>query len=294
MTSFVRGGFFETATRQSPTPTRSADGPFERLFSQSLPPRWWRGLSSAAGGILVPLGHLGYGDLGSLSTEERLDHGIVSILPGIQTGGNLEFNLARGLNEGGVDMGIEIYEWTTGFPPLLLYHLCALRRNKRVAQELANKICAYQDQYPGRPVHLIGYSGGAGVTVLTLEALPADRKVTSVILLAAAIAPTYDLGAAVSHTERGIWSFHSPWDCLVLGIGTLIFGTIDRRRTIAAGARGFVVDHKTKQPGDDEVGAKLHQQPYVAKMLGSWNSGGHLSCTNRVFGTEWLAPLLKE
>ncbi len=105
--------------------------------------------------------------------------------------------------------------------------------------------------------------------------------------MAPAVSPSYDLGRALAHVELGIWNFYSSFDLLFLGVGTLILGTMDGRHVLAAGARGFT----SGQRADDGNG--LRQQPYVAKMLRSWNYGGHFGCTNRVFVAEWLAPLLR-
>ena len=82
----------------------------------------------------------------------------------------------------------------------LIHNLRAIDHNQREAHKIAAKIVAYQDRYPGRPVHLVGYSGGAGVAVLTLEALPPDRRVAEAIS-APTLASDYDLRPA-SATRR--------------------------------------------------------------------------------------------
>jgi hypothetical protein len=125
-----------------------------------------------------------------------------------------------------------------------------------------------------------------------MEVMPAGVKVTSLILLAPAVSPTYDLGPAFEHVEFPIWNFCSRFDLLFLGMGTLILGTIDRRHAPSAGIRGFGADVASRE-GIDNGHQRLRQQPYVAKMLRSWNCGGHFGCTNCVFVAEWLAPLLR-
>ena len=127
---------------------------------------------------------------------ERRDHGYTLVLTGIEGPHLGHVGFVGGLKSGGVPSEIEIVEWTTGTPALMLVHLRYESRNRRQAEQIAAKIVEYQDQYPGRPVNLIGHSGGGGMVLLTLEALPPDRKIDCAILLAAAISP--EVGSAKS------------------------------------------------------------------------------------------------
>ncbi len=168
----------------------------------------------------------------------------------------------------------------------------AFERNRQQAQEIAGQIVAYQDRYPGRPVTLIGHSGGAAMAVLILEALPADRQVTQAVLLAAAISPDHDLSTALSRTEHGILNFYSRGDVGYLVLGTLALGTIDRQHSISAGAAGF---HPPAQLTDEQrqlYNSRLQQVPYQLSMLRSCNLGGHFSVTNSKFVSDWVAPRL--
>jgi alpha-beta hydrolase superfamily lysophospholipase len=106
-----------------------------------------------------------------------MDKGIVIILPGIEGRSFMNENLARGLNEGGVGMGIEIYEW--GTPGAMLINIADYERNKEEAQRLAEHIRAYRHGHPGAAIHVVGHSGGGGLAVLAVERLPKDVKVSS-------------------------------------------------------------------------------------------------------------------
>ena len=101
-----------------------------------------------------------------LRTETRYDYGAVFLLPGIEGQSGWTRDVAIGLEEGGVSSAIEVYDWTTGLPGGFLFNLMDFERNRREAQKLVDRIVAYQDDHPGRPVHVIGYSGGGGVAVL--------------------------------------------------------------------------------------------------------------------------------
>ena len=176
--------------------------------------------------------------LSELNTPERLSRGLVIVLPGIEGRSYLNRSIARGLAQGGVEYGIEIYDWTYG-PPWQLWSLRSRRRHTEQATLVAAKIAAYQNEYPKRPVHLVGHSGGGAMIAYTLETLEAGRKITSGVMLVPALSPKYPMRQAVSRTERGIWNFCSHGDLLFLGIGTLLCGTTEGLHCVSAGNVGF-------------------------------------------------------
>ncbi len=215
------------------------------------------------------------------------------MLPGIESQSFLNHSVVWGLADGGWLGAIEIDDWTTSCTLFFVYHLRGKQRNLRQAQRIAERIVAYQNEYPGRPVHLIGHSGGGALAVFTLEALPTDHVVTSAILLAPALAPSYPLHRALERTARGLWNFWSPLDVIFLGLGTLLLGTIDGRLSLSSGMIGFREPAGTTEAQQLIYQQKLHQQPYAARMATAFNLGGHFGCTNRVFVEHWIAPLLK-
>lgn|GEM_PF-545044 len=226
-------------------------------------------------------------------SAERFDKGYVIILPGIEGVSYLNANIAKGLVDGGVPSTIEVYDWTAGSVLLFPVNLRALDRNKRQARIVARKIMDYQDQFPSRPVHLIGHSGGGGLAVLTLEALPPDRTIASAILLAPALAPDHDLRRAMRRTEYGIYNYYSPHDVGFLRAGTTIMGTIDGRHTSAAGACGFTLPWGLDKEDRQLYRTRLHQQRYTRKMAKSGHSGGHTGWAKRGFVAQWLAPVIR-
>lgn len=229
----------------------------------------------------------------TLKTPERLACGYTIILPGIEGASLANSNLAQGLADGGLDTAIEVDDWTTGYLVGYLVHLRYLTRNRRQAQRIADKIVAYQDEFPGRPVNLVGHSGGAGIALLALEALPPGRSVSSVLLLAPAVSPAFDLSTALARAERGIWNFWSPLDVFFLVIGTVAAGTIDGRHTIAAGACGFARSTGNDPTADSACANRLHEIKYARGMMRSGSLGGHFGCVGRRFSRDYLAPLLK-
>jgi pimeloyl-ACP methyl ester carboxylesterase len=225
-------------------------------------------------------------------SPQKADLGYTLVLPGILGSQPLDHGIVKGLLNARAPCAIDLYDWTAG-GLMMLYNLRGLERNRREAQIVAQKIMAYQDRYPGRPVHLIGYSGGGAVAVFALEALPPDRRVSSAILLAPTLAPEYDLRLAASRTERGICHFYSPLDVPLLMVMTLVFGTSEGHHTFAAGALGFETPPKDKRDPRDASPAPVVQQRYTLDMLALGHPGGHFGWANPAFVARWVAPLLR-
>lgn len=240
----------------------------------------------------MPLGRFLGWRLNYLKTPERMEQGLVLVLPGIDGESFLNHDIARGLDDGGVTFAIEIFDWTTGIFPFFLYHLCSWRRNVKWAARLAERIVDYQNAHPGRPVHLVGHSAGGAMAVLAIERLPPGHTVTSAVLLGVALSHHYNLAVALGKTAHGVWNYHSRLDVLFLGLLTLVLGTVDRIPAVAAGNIGFVPPDDLTPEGRELYETRLHDLPFRPAMMASFNFGEHLSAANRVFVAEWIAPLL--
>jgi pimeloyl-ACP methyl ester carboxylesterase len=240
------------------------------------------GLGSVARLGLAPLGRRAARFHRGLDTTERQARGMILILPGIEGCSSVNDSIARGLREAGCEAAIRIEDWRR-FRPWNPLHLATLQHNRRQAVRIATMIRAYCRQYPGRPVHIIGHSAGAGMALFVLESLPEDCGVDSVLLLAAAVSRHYPLTSAVARIRGSLWNFFSPLDLPTVGLGTTVFGTMDRRHTVSAGALGFV---------DRSHNSRLQQVCFRPAMLKQWNFGGHFGWTNALFVRDRLAPLL--
>jgi len=250
---------------------------------------WWVATAAVA---ILPLGS-GCSRLSGCRTPERLERGYTLVLPGVEGRSTFTSGVVRGLVDGGVPSAIEVHDWTVG-PAFVsaVVNLRASGHNRREARKIAEKIVRYQERYPGRPVHLIGHSGGGGIAVYALEALPPGHEVTGVILLAPALSPDYDLRRALRRTQGIMYNFFSPYDVGFLKVGTSIAGTIDGRHTKAAGAVGFSMPWGLSREDRQLYASRLRQQRYTPKMADSGHSGGHLGWAKRTFVAEWLAPLV--
>ncbi len=229
--------------------------------------------------------------LDHLKTRDRLEKGLVIVLPGIEGRSIWNTNLAAGLADGGVDCAIVLYEWGTPVPGGFLINLTDHSRNRAEAQKLADYVRSYQDSFPSRQVHLVGHSGGAGMALMAVELLPDDCLVESLTLLAAAVSPTYDLRPALRSTRWHLYNCYSARDSLLLGLGTTIAGTIDREHGKSAGMTGFrVPDHLA--PADRAILSKLRQREWHPELNRLGNDGSHMGWTNREFVRDWIAPVI--
>lgn len=242
------------------------------------------GLSAAAGCRVPHKTH----------TSDRYVYGMVLVLPGIEGRSVWNRNIAVGLDEGGVSSAIEVYDWTSGMPGGYVYNLANLDRNRAQARKVADRILAHRRRYPGSPVHLVGHSGGGGIAVLTLEALPPGRQIDQAILLAPALSPDYDLTLALRRTRRGLCNFYSTRDVGFLKVGTSLFGPIDRNYGVSAGAVGFKVPEGLNESDRQLYDSRLRQVRWNPQLKEVGASGSHTGWASRKFAREYLAPLIKQ
>ena len=103
------------------------------------------------------------------------ENGLVVILPGIQGIDGHSYTVQSGLRSAGVKRATVIQRWGKPVPGLgmLLNQIDPL--GVRIdAMSIADRIMRYQQVHPGRPVHVIGHSGGGALSMFIAESL-ADR-----------------------------------------------------------------------------------------------------------------------
>jgi pimeloyl-ACP methyl ester carboxylesterase len=185
---------------------------------------------------------------------------------------------------------VQVVPWGHGFGRWHADLTDAVNRDAR-AREMADAVIAFRTRRPRAPVFLVGKSAGTGLVVKALEHLP-DDAVKAAVLLAPALSPTYDLTRALCAVRREMVVFWSPLDIIVLGLGTRIFGTIDRIKSVSAGMVGF----RPPEPRDDEQWAqyrKLRQVRWHPGMAPTGYLGGHVGPDSPAFLRKYVVPLLR-
>ncbi len=219
-------------------------------------------------------------------------NGTVFILDGV--GGTLFAPICarRGLRAAGVPWAIHIHDWHTGPRGELLGDLVMYRRNQVRAAVFAEMIAERRRAYPHAPLHLAAFSGGTGIAAFALEKLPDDVQLDTVFLGCSALSPHYRLTPMLRRVKR-CTAFVSRLDRLLLGVGTTVFGTIDRRYVRAAGLRGF----RRPEPFDEEDRreyGKLRQLLWEPAMRAVGHYGHHVGCATTAFATQYIAPILTD
>ena len=189
----------------------------------------------------------------------------------------------------GLPLEVRTLQWGHG---LGRWHadLTNVANHRTQAAAIAAEVEALRASRPGAPAFLVGKSGGTGLIVGALEGLPEDA-VEVAVLISSALSPAYDLSRALRAVRRELVVFWSPLDLVVLGLGTRIFGTVDRVNSVSAGLIGF-----RPPPGLDEAGrgqyAKLRQVRWQPGMASTGYLGGHVGPDSPAFLRKYVVPLL--
>ncbi len=189
----------------------------------------------------------------------------------------------------GLPHEVRILNWGHGFGR---WHadLTNVPNHEAKSAVIAAELAVLREQRAGAPSFLVGKSGGTGLVVRALEALPA-RSVEAVVLISPALSPEYDLSAALRAVQREMVVFWSPLDLVVLGLGTRIFGTVDRVNSVSAGLVGF------RPPGGSGAAAppeyaRLRQVRWQPEMASTGYFGGHVGPDSPAFLRKYVLPLL--
>jgi len=220
-----------------------------------------------------------------------VDGDVLFILDGV---GGFQFSplvARRIIREQGAALGTIVCKWQFGVPGEIWSDLMWLRRNRLVAAKLARRILSFRREHPSARIHLLGYSGGAGVAAFACEQLRGRRIIETLILAAPALSSEYNLAPALRAVERG-YALVSERDRWLLGVGTSLFGTIDRRRTLAAGRVGF------RRPADLHAAdareyERLREIRWRPEFEADGNAGGHTGWLSLPYLHRHLLPLLR-
>ncbi len=166
---------------------------------------------------------------------------------------------------------------------------------ERRSAEAAEVLLQYREQYKDLPIYLIGKSGGSGVVVRALERLP-QRTVDRTILLAPALSPQYDLSKALSTIRNDLVVYYSTLDWMILGVGTSLFGTIDRVHGPGAGLVGFqspTIQKSERDRVSTESSGQIRAIRWHPGMVRAGYLGGHFTIDWPPFLSRYVVPLLQ-
>lgn len=230
-------------------------------------------------------------------SEQRLQNGLVVILPGIEGESGLNRGIRSGLVRANVDRAIPIWPWGRPVPLLgLLINQVDFLGNRLAGAGIAKRIAKYQEKYPDKPVHVIGHSGGGGVAVFVAEYMPKDHKLDGLVLLSASISSAYDLTKALNNCREGIVNYYSREDVGLLAVGTTVLGTVDGTHGPSAGLLGFDKPRRKDKAEKKQAYRKLTQLPLDDYVFGAAHeicaSAGFISThvARYVMPGGWPAP----
>ncbi len=192
----------------------------------------------------------------------------------------------RGLRRGGCNHYVRLFRWSGPSGALLvLPDYVRRRRLAGHARRLAGFLDELAQRYPGRVIHLVGYSTGCFVAAEAVKHVQCPGNIGELILLAGAISPGYD-ARRLADRVSGLHVFHSYRDFVISGLAPLLFGCNDGLRGPACGMVGL-----RPQAGRYPEGF-LTQHCWSASAVRLGYFGDHFSITSSAFVARRIAPLL--
>jgi len=228
------------------------------------------------------------GGAGGYVTTDRMDKGLVIILPGIEGVSEMNRDIRRGLLAAGVPRALPIHSWGRPIPGVgMIMNQVDFIGNRLAGVRVASLVKNYQDSHPDRPVYVVGHSGGGGVAVFSAEALSDGRQIDGLVLLSASISKGYDLTKALRRCRNGIVNFYNPEDVGLLGIGTTVMGNVDGMHGPSAG----LVSFDTPGAGASEAKRAAYRKLHQVNCSGLTHGGDpHAATTHVGFVSRHVAP----
>jgi len=223
----------------------------------------------------------------NLSAGDGYDRGLIVCLSGAGGIAGEVDRLRQGLADAGQPCAVESFEWSSG---MVLADQVDLAANRAKARVLARHIEAYRAQHPDCPVHLVSVSAGTGLAVWAVEDLSPQCPVDNVILIGSSLSEDYDLAPALKNIRGRLVNHFSPLD-MILSVGVLLTGTVDRGGGISGGLHGFIIPTSA---GEESLGlydGRLEQVGWTSDDAALGHLGDHLGGTQPAFVRERIAPL---
>ena len=207
---------------------------------------------------------------------DRGGQDIVMLLDGVGGFQFIPLLVRKVVREKNLPISTTWFRWQTPIPGLMLVDLMWRTRNRRQAEELAAKMLALHQEHPGARLHIIGYSGGTGIAIFGLESLAGRVPIETLILAAPAISPDYNLAPAMQGVQRA-YVLVSCRDTWLLGAGTRIFGTMDRKAVRSAGLVGLTMPPGLTAEEKASYG-RIQVVEWCDEFRNLGHRGGHTGC----------------
>jgi hypothetical protein len=226
--------------------------------------------------------------------KERLTRGCIFYFDGAG-GGTMKSNYAGGVVQGMLEAGYqgagELISWETG-EGLMADQKASVEFKRTKAVEAAAEIRRYQEEHPGAPVALLGFSAGTAQAIFALESLSVTSPVDHVVLLGASISNDYDMTEALKRVKHKLNLFTSPNDRM-LSMAMRFSGTADRKYDIpGAGVKGFVLPAGADAATRNLYAEKIVTIPYSEDFRKDKEKGRHFDNVKKEFIRDVVAPLL--
>lgn len=192
-----------------------------------------------------------------------------------------------GLKQAKFPGGFERYGWSTFLGPGTDHLIAA--RSTGVAKGLTRKIEKHLRDHPEADVHLIGLSAGTAVVLNAIEQLPADVKVSNVVLLSSSASSQRDLTKIMQRVSGSLYNTVSRRDSILSALTVNADGGEGR----PAGAVGFRRPRGARRPGSDLAYRRVINLPWKPAYLAYDWDGGHTRVTSSKFIRSVIAPRLK-
>ena len=196
----------------------------------------------------------------------------------------------RALREMNSDIGTILYDWQTPIIGEVLSDLMWYRRNRLMGARLGRKLLTFRRRHPEARIHILAFSGGAGIAIFGLEALRRRRLIETLILACPAMSSAYNFAPAL-RTVRRCYALASHRDRVILGLGTRIFGTTDRKHESAGGRVGFRIPPDAADE-DVETYARMKEIRWTPALKKLGHPGGHTGWASAKLLRLHLLPLL--
>ena len=220
-----------------------------------------------------------------------VDHEVLFLVDGVGRFQAGALMARRALREMNSDIGTILYDWQTPIFGEVFSDLMWHRRNRLMGVKLGRKLLTFRRQHPETRIHILAFSGGAGIAIFGLEALRGRSLIDTLILACPAISSAYNFAPAL-HAVQRCYALTSHRDSIILGLGTRIFGTTDRRHESAGGRVGFRIPPDASQEDTDAYG-RMRQIRWSPDLRKLGHTGGHTGWAGAKLLHKHLMPLLR-